>query len=465
MTVARQHQLRTLGMAPAACITVALFLVLLVGGWGAYRDMAAIHQGVLQAAISQTRSHAERSVGRVESQLVDEGFGTDLSAAAKAQWLKDYWKRTIPQSHERLYGAVLSPDGRILSHSDPQQVGKRLEPGWDREPMEAFGLGTYATQSAVLGGVSAIDIAIPITFRNQTVGMYHTGLDRRWLDEQVAIARSRTARGWLIVIGIILLVVLLSSLSLYRITRHTALLETALELSDARRIGEVSQLVVGMAHEVRNPLNAVRLNLFTAERVFRGDAHLESDELTNMLGESVREIERIDSLIQQLLGYARPEPQQVEVFDVVGEVRSALAFLKHVLDQAAIAVEIHPSGDPLFICMDRGRFRQVFLNLMNNAREAVGENGKITIRLAQAGDYVELSVSDNGPGVPGHLRERIFEPFFSTKDSGTGLGLAVVRNLVEIAGGVIRYDGQSSSHGSCFSVALPRVTPKSGEAI
>lgn len=404
-------------------------------------------------------------MGRIESTLVDEGFGADLVAAAQAEWLDEYWKRTIPESRDRLYGAVLAPDGRVLSHSSRRLAGRRLEPGWDQVPLSELGAGTYAVRHEILGGAPAVDIAIPITFQGRLLGTYHTGLDRRWLEEQVAAARNRSLRGWLIVIGGILAVVLLSSLSLYRITRHTALLETALRLSDARRIGEVSQLVVGMAHEVRNPLNAIRLNLYTAERVIRGEAQLEADELNVMLSESVREIERIDDLVQQLLGYARLEPQQTETIDILAEVRTALSFLKNALDRDGQTAELIGPHEPLFVRMDRKRFRQVFLNLMNNAREASGAAGKIEVRVQSVGPFVELRLADDGPGVPAQLRERIFEPFYSTKALGAGLGLAVVRSLVEAAGGTIRYEPGERRPGSCFVVDLPRVEPPRGEAV
>lgn len=459
----RPNTRRFAGIAPAICIGTALLLVLLVGVWGAYRDLAAGRHSVIQAEVSRTRSHAERSVSRIEIQLLEEGYGTDLAEASKSKWLRNHWQRTISPNPGQLYGAIVNLQGVVLSHSDAQHEGKILSLGPDVALLDEFGPGVYETNSPELGhGHRVIDISVPISFQNQRVGSFHTGIDGRWLDQRVAAAQQSAAKGWTGVIGAILGVVFLSSLSLYRITRQTSRLEAALELSDARRITEVNQLIIGMAHEVRNPLNAVRLNLYTAEQVFQGDVQLDRGEVHVMLGESVREIERVDELIQQLLGYARVEPPHTELFELSSEVQSALQFLKHSLDQAHITIQIEGPDEPLLVRMDRSRLRQILLNLVKNACEAVDSEGRLTIVFRRNGEQAEMVLHDSGPGVPVTLRERIFDPFFTTKDTGTGLGLAVVRSLVEAAGGTIRCESMGDA-GSCFRLSLPLATPVTGQ--
>ncbi len=457
---------RRVGTAPAICIGTALLLVLLVGGWGAYRDLNALRHSVIQAEITRMRSHAERSVGRIEAQLLEEGFGPDLASASKSRWLREHWNRTIPTTPDCLYGAVVDRQGKVLSHSNPQFEGSPInltEPDPDWAP---FGPGiTEASGEKLSGGIRAVDISVPINFQAQQLGKFHTGIDKKWLDEQVTKSRQHAVHGWIAVIGAILAVVLLSSVSLYRITRHTARLETALDVADARRVSEVSQLIVGMAHEVRNPLNAVRLNLYAAERVFRGDTQLDADEVDGMLSESVREIERVDELFKQLLGYARVEPHQLENFNLSQEVQSALQFLRHSLDQAHVAANFSSPPEAIFVRMDRSQLRQILLNLVQNSCEAAGNGGRISLRILRTGDTAELSIFDTGPGVPAPLRDRIFDPFFTTKNTGTGMGLAVVRSLVEMAGGTIRCESDEQSGGCCFRLALPCATSLEVEAV
>lgn len=440
--------------APAICIGIALSLVLAVGGWGGYRDLRSVRHAVIQSEVSRTRSHAERSVGRIETQLVEAGYPSDLAKASHSSWMRNHWERTITPPAQ-LYGAIVSTDGVILSHSDPRQEGKTLSFDSRIVNLLDFGPGVCETTNSQLGdGRRVVDISVPINHNNSKVGEFHTGIDADWLDKRITTALVDTVNGWTVVIGAILVVVFLSSLSLYRITRQTARLEAALELSDARRVNEVSQLVVGMAHEVRNPLNAVRLNLYTAEHVFQGDVQLDRNEVNVMLSESVREIERVEEMIQQLLGYARVDPHEPEVFDFAAEIQSALQFLKHSLDQARISICLTHPPEALYVQMDRSRLRQILLNLIKNACEAIGEEGRVEIKVRKTGESVEVTIYDSGPGVPTILRERIFDPFFTTKDSGTGLGLAVVRSLVEAAGGSIRCEPMEGT-GTSFRLSFP----------
>ncbi|MGC3969533.1 MAG: ATP-binding protein [Pirellulales bacterium] len=106
---------------------------------------------------------------------------------------------------------------------------------------------------------------------------------------------------------------------------------------------------------------------------------------------------------------------------------------------------------------DRGQFRQVVLNLVKNSMEAIKSDASIEIACKRYGDDVEVSVADEGPGIPADEQSRIFEPFFSTKEIGTGLGLTLCQRYVEGAGGTIRYEGRAP-RGSKFIVSLPAAT-------
>jgi signal transduction histidine kinase len=175
-----------------------------------------------------------------------------------------------------------------------------------------------------------------------------------------------------------------------------------------------------------------------------------------MLGESVREIERVDELIHLLLGYARPEPVKLENVNVRQELSAVMQFLKPSLQGSGIDHELQIPEEPLFVLAGRGHVRQVLLNLLANARDAVGQNrGTIWVRLTEQAGLVELSITDNGTGIKPMNREKIFQPFFTTKEDGAGMGLAVVRSLVEAAGGTIGYEDVAEG-GSCFRVRWPQ---------
>jgi two-component system, NtrC family, sensor histidine kinase HydH len=217
------------------------------------------------------------------------------------------------------------------------------------------------------------------------------------------------------------------------------------------RITAMQTLSAGLAHEVRNPLNAAKLQLELLERRVRRageDARLlEPSQLAQ------KEIERLTILLGDFLSFARPPERQVQPQDVAAIVRQVAELEAVVAErrQATLVVKAPPRLDA---CVDGGKIHQVILNLVRNAIEAVSAGGCVTIELAGDDDWVRVSVSDDGPGIPEHARRRIYEPFFSTKEGGTGLGMSIVHSLVSLHGGSIEV--QTGVRGTRFNVALPR---------
>jgi two-component system sensor histidine kinase HydH len=441
---------------PAACISTALVLVLVLGGWGAYRDWKNVGQTVLRSEITRIRSHAELTAGRLERQLAESSSHRPLAEVSQELWLRDHWAQFIPPP-DRVYGAIVDPNGFVFAHSDPKLEGGKLCSDWNSTPETEAGQNVYSTDCLNLtGGPRTLDIVVPIHHDRVLLGFYHAGASQDWIDQLIASARQRSVFGWAAVIGGIVAVVLLSSVSLYQITRRSLLLENALRQSQARRLAELNYLMIGLAHEVRNPLNAVRLNLFTADRVFRGERSLDQEEVLAMLGESVREIDRIDSLVTLLLDYACVDIRETVTVNIADEIRSVAKFLSPTFELRGVTLEVDLSnGSDSLVQAGRGHVRQVLLNLLNNARDAVPEqHGRILIGLISRPDEIETTIIDNGPGIPSENLKRLFSPFFSTKDQGTGLGLALVRSLVERVGGHV--ECRRADPGHCeFQVFWP----------
>jgi signal transduction histidine kinase len=140
---------------------------------------------------------------------------------------------------------------------------------------------------------------------------------------------------------------------------------------------------------------------------------------------------------------------------LVDELRSVVSLLQPLLERDHIRLDLELPDEPCEAHIDRGRFRQIALNLLKNAMEAIETDGRVHVALRARDFDVSLLVSDEGPGIPPSRRDRIFDPFFTTKELGTGLGLTLVRRFVEEAGGTIRYT-PGSPVGSVFTVTLPR---------
>ena len=225
-------------------------------------------------------------------------------------------------------------------------------------------------------------------------------------------------------------------------------------LVQAEKLASIGRLSATIAHEIRNPLTSVKLNI---QRIAESE-HLDEIEREH-LGICQEGVGQIEKFIKELLDFTRVPELARERFPLDQVLEESLKMLKDSFRQKRVTVEkSYAQGLPP-ANVDGDRLRQVFLNLLRNAFEAVDEGGRISVSLAAGGGeegrtYL-VRISDNGAGIPEKDRENIFEPFFTTKSSGFGLGLANARKIVEQHGGSVRVVGKRG-RGSAFVVILPR---------
>lgn len=216
------------------------------------------------------------------------------------------------------------------------------------------------------------------------------------------------------------------------------------------KLAAVGTLTAGLAHEIRNPLNSAKLQLNLLER--RLSKVSQDPKLHEPIGLVLHEIDRLSALLQEFLEFARPSAASAAETDV-GELVSQVAQLEGtVAAMRGIDIDVHCEPGVL-ATVDANKMRQVLLNLFKNAIEAIGTNGNIKATVDSDARGARIVIRDNGPGVPPDVMARMFEPFFSTKEMGTGLGMAICHSLIEQHGGTIsvRNDG-----GAVFEVRLPR---------
>jgi signal transduction histidine kinase len=218
------------------------------------------------------------------------------------------------------------------------------------------------------------------------------------------------------------------------------------------RLTAMQTLSSGLAHEVRNPLNAARLQLELLERRLRrvnDDPKLvEPIELAN------HEIERLTALLNDFLSFARPPELHIHDQDVVDVCKHVIELERPLADRRQVKLELVPHA-PLVAPIDSGKLHQIVQNLVRNGIEATQPGGHVEVAIGNgAPDAFHIRVSDDGPGIPADVLPRIYEPFFSTKDTGTGMGMAIVHSLVTMHGGKIDID--TSQRGTLFDIVLPR---------
>jgi signal transduction histidine kinase len=219
----------------------------------------------------------------------------------------------------------------------------------------------------------------------------------------------------------------------------------------ADRLTAMQTMSAGLAHEVRNPLNAAKLQLELLERRLRRDGHdgrfLEPTELAQ------KEIERLTALLNDFLAFARPPELHAQPHDVATILRQVVDLEGLAAERRGVTLELGEAA-PLVAEIDAPKLHQVVLNLVRNAVEAVPPGGRVTLSLAPEETRFVIRVEDDGPGIPEPIRTRIYEPFFSTKEGGTGLGMSIVHSLVSLHGGAIEL--ASGPAGTRFDVAIPR---------
>jgi two-component system sensor histidine kinase PilS (NtrC family) len=231
----------------------------------------------------------------------------------------------------------------------------------------------------------------------------------------------------------------------------TELRRMQLEVERAERLAGIGRLAAGIAHEIRNPLASISGSIEMLKSTPGADA--DSRQLMDI---AVREVDRLNRLITDLLDYARPhneERQQLDLGQQVGEI--VRAFEQERREKIVVALQAQAG---VMIEAPTGQLRQVLWNLIRNAAEAMPGGGTIRIRVATLGQRAALTISDSGSGIPKERFERIFEPFYSTKPGGTGLGLATVARILSDHGGTIDIESQVD-HGTTFTVRLPIAPP------
>jgi signal transduction histidine kinase len=223
------------------------------------------------------------------------------------------------------------------------------------------------------------------------------------------------------------------------------------------KLASLGMLAAGVAHEIRNPLTAIKAALFMQQKKFQpGSPEHDDSKLVE------REILRLERIVNDFLQFARPtEP---ELASVPAEIILAETqkFLAPQLARSNIQLILEPSA-PLQILVDPTQIKQVLINLVQNAADSIGENGTVKLRARRdrkrlangETSVVILEVADNGKGIPPEIEKRLFDPFFTTKDTGTGLGLSIASGIVQKHGGALQYQTQVH-HGTTFGIVLPQ---------
>jgi signal transduction histidine kinase len=237
---------------------------------------------------------------------------------------------------------------------------------------------------------------------------------------------------------------------------HVKLVESQQRVERQEKLASLGMLAAGVAHEIRNPLTALKAWLFIQQKNLRPDTAEYED--ARIIGNEIRRLERI---VRDFLLFARPSEPHLEMVSVDTLLREAQTLLAPQLEKSNIRLALE--GSPLAqVRIDSDQIKQVLINLIQNAADSIGQNGTITLRVRveakqlseRTAKVVILEVADTGKGIPPEVQKRLFDPFFTTKESGTGLGLSIAARIVEKHGGALQYQ-TLVNHGTTFGIVLP----------
>jgi signal transduction histidine kinase len=311
--------------------------------------------------------------------------------------------------------------------------------------------------AAELQGDEAVRLTKATALQEQLLGLLQESLAEFFAEARQGLFLRQALTFALLAVLLLLLAWL--ALAVYRgmiAPLRVQLIEAGAAVEQSQKLAALGVLAAGIAHEIRNPLTAIKARLFTHQRSL--SAGTRPYENTEFIG---RELDRLERIVREFLLFARPADPVLAPAHTSELLRETADLLGPEVAKHAIELRVEPQPD-LPVQVDRQHIQQVLINLVRNAAESIEEKGRIVLRTrrgrAPLGGVVRpvaiIEVEDNGKGIPPEAQTRLFDPFFTTKPNGTGLGLSIAARIVEKQGGALRYQTQVN-RGTTFGIVLP----------
>jgi len=225
-------------------------------------------------------------------------------------------------------------------------------------------------------------------------------------------------------------------------------------LHQTERAAVIGRMAQAIAHDIRNPLNVLKLTLGHLAAKMKPEAERAANQFSSLVATMKDEVGRLESLVNDLLDYTRPARVSREVFDMRQLLKESLSGVSAQAEEQNVELHVEQDDAQTFVLGDARRIQSSISNIVVNAVQAMPGGGTLTAVLRRQDGFVEVRISDTGKGIGAEHLDKIFEPYFSTKQTGFGLGLAVAKKVVEEHGGSIRVESRVGD-GTTFTVELP----------
>ena len=355
------------------------------------------------------------------------------------------------QSQGLVYIVVMDRQGTILDATG------RVPEKWREADMHLSeilsGKRTIESRKVIYQGRNLLDMAIPFVLNDKIAGVVRIGLERESMDRILAENR----RNMMIFSILIVLIALLAMwLLFHNQNRHLAgIVEMERRLDKAERLSALGQLAAGVAHEIRNPLNAVSMASQRLKRDFVPADEDKAREFQSLAGVIRDEIRRLNGIIEEFLTFSKSRRLEFHDYPVTDVLQKIVNLIREEATAKNIDIRTHWSTDGAVIPMDMDKLQQALLNIIKNAMESIEDKGVIDITVARkTKDKISIKVSDTGCGMTSNEVERIFSPEYTTKEKGLGLGLPLAHEIVRGHSGEILVFSEQGS-GTTFEIILP----------
>lgn len=279
-------------------------------------------------------------------------------------------------------------------------------------------------------------LSVPMQYRGGVVGVLnvYTGEPRRFDNEEIRLLTALAD---------------LSAIAMEKARLYEKVVDVEEQLRHNERLSALGLLAAEIAHEIRNPLTVMKMLFHSLDLRFdAADARAKDTAIIT------DKMEQLDRIVDRILRFARTSEPDFRTENLNAIVEDALLLVRHKLAQQGIELRRRLDASLPALSCDRTQIEQVLLNLILNAAQAMPGSGTLTIATAREPGHVLVTVADTGPGIPAERRDRLFEPFLTTKPSGTGIGLAIVRKIVETHRGRVEVRSRAGK-GTQFRISLP----------